>query len=298
MTESRTEDLILPISICFTQTCISCWNLIAIRINSEHSCSKLICYQFTILISWQYVEILWLCTNGKATIIRYLCPTASLLCRNNDNTIWTTRTVDGCCRSIFQYVKRLNILWINKRQRVGNTLNTRLIHCHTINNNQWIIRSIQRRATTNTDCGASARSTTIACDAHTSNFTRKHILRINNEAFVLTIRLQSRYRSCKVTFLHSSITNNNHLIHLLCLVIFKYNNHTIGCCHLLLLITNVRNRQRCTWLYIDSKVTIKVSYSAIGCSVDKNRSTNDWFTGCILHVSSNSRLCKGIDWKE
>ena len=100
--------------------------------------------------------------HTKVTIIRYSYPAAfsSLLCRDNDYTIRSLRTVDRSSGSIFQDLQRLDIIRIDRID----------IHIRdTVHNNQWV-RTIQRADTTDTDSRLTTRSTRVR-DIHTGSLS-------------------------------------------------------------------------------------------------------------------------------
>ena len=78
---------------------------------------------------------------------------------NQNNTIRTSGTVDGCCRRIFQDFYRLDIVRIqivDRRCSVGQCAD---IQNHTVHHIKRVVRYADRRVTTDTDGSTSARTT-------------------------------------------------------------------------------------------------------------------------------------------
>ena len=125
-----TEDFVLPVCIGITEESVLC-AVLAIHIFN-------IC---AIFVTAHNVISLLLHADGCASCIRNsrLLAFVSLLCRDNDDTVRTTATIDCCCRSILQHVEALNILRIDHRQRVRKTFHTIIVHRHTVDNDKRVI---------------------------------------------------------------------------------------------------------------------------------------------------------------
>ena len=68
----------------------------------------------------------------------------ALLCGDDDDTVRTARTVDGCSRCVFQHVERLDILWVDGREEVGACVaHLVVVHRHAVDNDQRIVAGVQ-----------------------------------------------------------------------------------------------------------------------------------------------------------
>ena len=138
--------------------------------------------------------------QGEASAVGNLrsLPFPPLFRSDNDDAIRATRTIDGRCRCVFQHIEALNVLRVDGRKDIRDTLHTRIINRNIVDNDQRIVGSIQRRAATNAHrCCATGRSV-IAGDAHTGHFSRDHVLWIHHEALVLAVGFQCRHRAGQV----------------------------------------------------------------------------------------------------
>ena len=255
--------------------------------------------ELTILVTGHHIECLFLHAHRHTTGIRHLNRLVGMSSfgRNDDNTIGTSRTIDSSCRSIFQHIEAFNVLRVDHRERIWQSLYTVVVHCNTVNHNQRIVGRIQRRTATDTDTGTTTRYTTTGCDVHTGYLALHHILCIDNKTFVLAVRLNLTYRTGKVWFLHGTISDNNNFIECF-VIIFESCREIVGCLNLLWGHTDIGNRNFCALRYIHNVVSIKVGY-AHGFTVCHNRGTDNRLSGSILDLTSDRTwLCKGRCRKE
>ena len=224
---------------------------------------------------------------------------ATLLRGDDDNTVRTARTVDGSGRSIFQDVERLDVLGVNHRQGVRQTLHALLVHSNSVDNDKGIVRGVQRRTTTYTDVSSRTRCTAIRRNVHTSHLTRKHVLGVNHKTLVLRVGLQGRYRPRQVAFLHHAITNHHHFVQRFGGIVFHNDNHVgTGWC-LCVGIADVRHRNLGACICVDAKVTVDVGNHSAFLSGDTHRSARDGLSGCIFHMSLHHNLLgKGTDGED
>ena len=129
----RTVNFFLPIGV----GCAQCLCGIA-------ACSVFLRNEIAIFIAVHQFERVALNTNGYTTIIAHLRShtLATLLRGDDDNTIRTARTVDGRGRGVFQNVERLDVLGINHRQGVRQTLHAILVHGNSVDNDKRIVRGV------------------------------------------------------------------------------------------------------------------------------------------------------------
>ena len=152
--------------------------------------------------------------DGHVTIVGYFGSRSALtfLRSNYDNAIGCTATIDGSGRSILQNGESLDIVRIDHRQRITHAFRSFVIDSQTIDYNQRVIRSIQRRTATYTNLRTGARGTSRSDNVHTGNFTDQHILRIVGDTFTEFIRFNSSNRTSQVIFLSAAIAHNNNFV--------------------------------------------------------------------------------------
>ena len=189
----------LPICVGFTQS-----------IDSSATFSVHVGYKLTEFVTVHYVDCLFLSADRYVTAIVdcRLRTTLTLLSSDNDNTVRTTRTVDSSSRSILQYSECFDIVRVNHRKRVRQTLYTAVVHCQTVNYDQWVIGCIQGRTTTDTDLCTCTRSTAGRSYVHTGNLTLHHVLCIGHKTFVHFVRFHGCHRTCQVVLLGYTVTDN------------------------------------------------------------------------------------------
>ena len=156
------ENLVLPISVgCTHCACIE----------AQRGCCllELTGIQYLVfLLDGRYSDIA-IVGNGRSLTC------TSLLGGDDDDTIRSTRTIDGCCRSILQYSKALDIVRVNHRQRVTHTTHTIVVNSQTINHIERLVGSIQRGTATDANLSTCTRFTTFSQYVHTGNLTYQHI---------------------------------------------------------------------------------------------------------------------------
>ena len=176
------------------------------------------------LVASHYFLRLVLLTDGNTTIIAYLRTRAlaTFLRGDDDDTIGTTATIDSSCRSIFKYCETFNVGRVHHREGVGKTFHTLVVHGQTINHNQRIIGSIQRRTTTDANSCTCTRSSTACGHIDTRDFTLNHILSVDNNTLILLIWLDGSHRTSHVVLLCNTITDDNRFVQTI-FYLFQYD---------------------------------------------------------------------------
>ena len=168
----------------------------------------------TEFISGEDVQMLEHGTEGNVTIIGHfhLRTGFTFLGRNEDDTVRSTGTVDSGSGRILEDGEGLDIVRVHQRERVGDTLNTIVIHSKSIDDDQRVVGSVQRRTTTNTDRSTTTRSTTIGRNVHTGDLTLDHVLCVGLQTFVHVIGFDSGNRTGSIVFLNDTITHNDYFV--------------------------------------------------------------------------------------
>ena len=138
-----TINLILPVCISIMLLTISTditERLVCIAIFAIKTLDK--CH---ILRTIHNIQCLLLCRDRNIAAIANLwsLTAASLLCSDDDDTIRSTATINSGSRSILQYSEALDIVRVNHRQWVSKSLYALVVHCKTVDNDQWVVGCIK-----------------------------------------------------------------------------------------------------------------------------------------------------------
>ena len=199
MAETRTKHFILPIGI---STCIL-YNLTSSTKLRSRSHIK-----FLQDVIYSYIRIV---SNVGFTF-------CTILGSNDDDTIGSLGTIDGCSCSITEHIYTLNIIRSNHRY-----IHTR----NTIYDIIWLHGRTfaKRRRTTERNTW---RTTWITCSSNyqTSNLTLQHLTRIGKHPLVQVFRTNGSNRRSQILTAHRTITYNYDLIQ--GRIVFLQNNLTVG----------------------------------------------------------------------
>ena len=117
----------------------------------------------SILIRTENVNLLSDVLDAVESIITNLCLTSlTAICGNEDYTVSTTRTVDGCRRSILQHCDVLDVACRN----ITDTVNG-----ESVNDIKRVVALCDRTTTTHANLHLSVRRTFGCCYLHTCHFT-------------------------------------------------------------------------------------------------------------------------------
>ena len=131
------EDFVLPVGVVFAQ-CLQGFGLAGVALVE-------VFHESSILIAVHHVDGFLLHAQRHATVVRHagLLAAAAFLGGDDDDTVRTAATVDGRCRSVFQHVEALDILRVDNTQSVRHTLDTRLVHGHTVDDDKGVVAGVQ-----------------------------------------------------------------------------------------------------------------------------------------------------------
>ena len=199
------------------------------------------------------------------------------LCRNDNNTIGTTRTIDSGWRSVLQYVDALYVV----RSDVANRRYRETVY----NIKRWVVLW-KRTSSTHTDLDLCVRWTFCCGYCHTSHLTLNSLWSRRNRNVGKVLCRNRSNGTCQVFLLYSTVTDNHDIVQCSSLV-FHYNVNTTlstdiySCC----LHTDVWYRNLLAAGKANGEVTVKVSNCHVLGTLLLNGSTDDWFTVAILHIS-------------
>ena len=264
---SSTVDLVEPIYVVVHEVVVGLCRL---------TCSRCISAQF---VACEDLEVLEHGTEADVTIVghfQFLSGFTFLGC-DEDDTVRCTATIDSGSGSVFEDGESLDIVRVNERERVRNTLNTIVIHGQTIDDDKRVIGSIQRRTSTDTDGCTTTRNTTVGCYVHTGDLTLDHVLCVGLETFVHVIRLDRGNRTGSIVFLNDTVTNDNDFVKELG-VFAQLNRHSRFRIQLLRFITHIGDSQFRTGFHGKRKVTVKIGNRTVCGTHFQYRSTNNRFS--------------------
>ena len=171
-------------------------------------------------------------------------------------------------------------------------MDTIAVHSQTVDDNQRVVRCVQRRTTTNTDSSTTARGTTAIGDVHTGHLTLKGILRIGDQTLVHFIGFDGRYRTCQVILLGTTITDDHHVLENSSIV-NKCNYKIRRSLHRLGLITHVTDGDVCTLISFQHEVTVEIGHSGRLCTSHAHGCADNGFACSIFHMAFDLYLGKG-----
>ena len=222
--QSHVEDLVLPIgrlfgilanhgSCCITQSC-SRWILLG--------------YCPTEFIRFHYLYPLVRVLHGIGTGIVHLDSVLTPLLGSNDNhPIRSPRAEDGRCRSVLQYGKCFNIVRVDGCQGIGSSRCCIVGYRYTVDNNQRVVRGVQRSPTTDTQSTSGSRLSIAGRNIQSRHFPLNQFLWRSNRPFVHILGLDGHYRTTQVVLLYRAITDDYYLVELF-RIFFQYHIHDGG----------------------------------------------------------------------
>ena len=153
----------------------------------------------------------------------------ALLGSDDDDTVGSAGTVDGGCGSVLQDVEALDIGRIDHGEEVGQTLDTVVVHCKTVDDDERIIGSVQGRTSTDTDGGAATRSTASTGNADAGDLTGQHILGVNDNTLVHGVRFEGGHRAGEVALLDGTVADDHDLVEELAVLLEGDGGRDLGC---------------------------------------------------------------------
>ena len=159
---------------------------------------------FTILVRIHHIvhTLLHLVKTGVSGVVYFHgLVLLSLLGRDDNHAVGSTRTVDGGGRSVLEYLKGFNII----RRKVANGCS----HGNSINNVQRC-RTAKRADTTDTYCRVGSRLS-VRCNLNTRYLTFEHRGDVGVRYFFHFFSVDNSNGACEVNLALSSVTNYHHL---------------------------------------------------------------------------------------
>ena len=212
----------------------------------------------------------------------------TLLSGDDDDAVRAAGTVDGRSRGILENREGLDILRIDHREGVGKALDARVVHGETVNDDERVVRSVERRAATDAYCGAAARSTTLAGHVDAGYLASDHVLSIGYQTFIFLIGLNGRDRACEVVLAGDAVAYDHHIFKLL-RVALERDRHSFSGRNLNGRVTDEREDKRLPILGFDGEIAIEV-----GDGSERGTFNHDGNTRDRLLVGSIDNLTVGL----
>ena len=222
-------------------------------------CSE-ICFagKSAILITIKQVVGLTRRTKGNVSIIRNARRRllATFFRCNDNDAITCAATVNSSCTGIFQHRIAGNIFRVNHRKGVGEALYAFIIHSQTVDNDQRVVRSVERGATTDADLRPCTRLAAFRRHINAGYFADQHILRARCQTFGECVGFQSGHGAGCVRLLHLCVADYHSFGQVVVFfqddfqVFLRLNRHGF--------ITDIGNTKRSTLLRLQGKVTVVI----------------------------------------
>ena len=233
---------------------IRCWSWAAQQLITPVGADTILAYQVSDIVANRLTDqvteldvLLWIHHSStisswsRNTILSLYCHlnrlvVLTLLAGDNDNTVSSTRTIDSCRSSILQY---------------GDISNIRRVQCAeeawrnrwAIENEQWLVRWVDRVDTTQTDRSRLWRVTSRSQYRQTWNLTSKRIGKVRgHDSLQLLLTNVGNSTNNRTQLLSSTITGDDNLLEWLTFRV-QQDVHLCRCLQSLGNHTNVWNLQ-------------------------------------------------------
>ena len=218
-----------------------------------------------------------------AIIIYRSLRTRTTLCRNQDDTAGSTRTVDSSGRSIFQDRDRFDI-----RRRNGGHITTG----DTIDHNHRALVVLQRRSTTELDLRATGYIARTGNDIQTGYLTLQQVGSIAGNTFVEVFFSHVSHRTGNLAARLGTVTDSHDLaqvhngrLELERDVVAPFDRFLDG------VITNVRDLENRAFrvLHFERIITVNVGNRTVGGTFHQDVGTDNRFAVLIHYTTLDSR---------
>ena len=143
--------------------------------------------------------------------------TLSVLRRDENYTVGTLRTVDGCRGSILQHRDVFDVV----RRKVAQ-----LTTLETVDNDQWRVVTRDRTATTNANQHFCVGRTVSRCDVHTGHLTSQGFRHVGDRNLHKVLSGDCSHRTRQVFLPAGTVTDDHNVVQR---VVFVFKNHVDGC---------------------------------------------------------------------
>src|SRR5690606_1970521 len=144
-------------------------------------------------------------------------PGLSPLSSDQHDAVSTSRSINGCCRSIFQYLHRSDVLGIKVRQPT--------YYWDVVDNIQGIIARIKRASAPDPYLWSGSGLTSSLCHIHAGGPSLEGLSGICDGQFVDFPRTHGGNGAGKLALFHRSIAHHNHFVQIRKIQLERYVNH-------------------------------------------------------------------------
>ena len=192
----------------------------------------------------------------------------TFVCRDDNHTVGTTRTVDGSGRSILQNVHRLDVVGVYIVDATGKG--------NTVEHDEPVVAGRKRARTTNTYLHGSTRLRRSLRHLYAGHTTLQGVGNIRTGHLAQQVAPHVSHRTGDSLLALRTVTNDNHVVKILSFSFKLYLQialaaHIDGLRH----ISYIRDDQGGTRLNVQCEVTVHIRYSAITCTFFHNRSADE-----------------------
>ncbi len=197
---------------------------------------------------------------------------------DDDDTVGTTRTVDGRGRSVFQNVHRLD---------VGGVEIERRTIFHAVDQDERVVACEERTGPAQVDVELAARLTRGLREVHARHFGLHGLHGVGGSHVFQVARLDGGNRACEVALLLHGIADDHQFVKVL--VVFFHRDveaRLSGHAYFLFAVAHIAHFQCGIVGHVgDGEVAVKVGHAADGSAVHDDAHSDHRFAGGIFHVA-------------
>ena len=136
----------------------------------------------------------------------------ALLGRDHDYAVRGARTVDRCRRGILEYGERLDVVGIDRLERVGHTRAAVRGDGHAVDHDQRIVRGIERCGAADADRRTRTGTSVTGNDVYARHLALEHVLGRYDGSAVELLGLDGYDRSGHVVLLDRTVADDHHVV--------------------------------------------------------------------------------------
>ena len=275
--DGRAENLVLPVGV-------GCAQGRGVQsVDARHQCAVGGAVQCIVLLLYG--------RHRDVAVVRHLGygTALTLLGGDDDDTVRGAATVDGRCRGVLQHGEGLDVVGVDVGQDVAHARGRVAVDGQSVDDEQRVVRCIQRRTAADADLCTGAGRTAAGDDVHTGNLTHQHVGGIVRDALRHVVGVHGRHASGQVALLGVAVTDDYDVLQ--CLRIFHHrDNHVGGCGQFLGDETHVGKHQRRALGNAQLKVTVEIGNHGCASAFYGNFRANQRLAQIVLHQTFHLHL--------
>ena len=285
--EGRAIDEVLPVGIGRTHERLYGLQTAGAGIGAAHVVA--------ILVARHHVECRAVLFQTVAGVVAHLHVVAGALLGGDDNhTVRSARTVDGGGRSILQYRIGVDVVGVDRCQRVGHAGTTLGRNGYPVDYDQGVVLGLQRSGATNTNgctTGGVARS---GSNQQARHLALQHLVGRSDGTTVDVLGLDGGNRTGEVGLFHRTVTDYNHLVKQL-FILLQNKFHQLAGGLFLRLIANVRDGDDVALVGLDGKVSVDIGTRSVASSLHQDVGSDNSHTRVVQYNTLHCHaLCKSM----